>query len=353
MFCYRKGDSSTVSCESNLVSELISLLSIIFSGIVIYVTAKYTKLNIVKHLILQILISEIIDGVDILLVIIEDAQWPRTFENYFTRRGICFTQIFLSIFVCLWTLISSLFISIRIYDITKNNTIFKKKLMKNIHYFVALFSFLISFCFWVGQILFQAKQLEYSLDYLYQVSRTHRHFRHMHCWFEKDTNYVIFSIVLLLIGFSIFFSIKGILVLKNIKNKITEELEFDDSNSHSKFLNKKKSDIAKIIRTLWIYPVISAILWIIFFIFQIVSYYTINRFLSLVYVITISVRQPIYTIVFLLTQKTIKKEFINFVTFKTCRRRVIRSVINLINPTNPMNQNNYEKSNLINMESIN
>ena len=342
MFCYRKGDPSTVSCESKLVSELISLFSIIFSGIVIYVTAKYTKLNIVKHLILQILISEIIDGVDILLVIIEDAQWPRTFENYFTRRGICFTQIFLSIFVCLWTLISSLFISIRIYDITKNNTIFKKKLMKNIHYFVALFSFLISFCFWVGQILFQAKQLEYSLDYLYQVSRTHRHFRHMHCWFEKDTNYVIFSIVLILIGFSIFFSIKGILVLKNIKNKITEELEFDDSNS--KFLNKKKSDIAKIIRTLWIYPVISAILWIIFFIFQIVSYYTINRFLSLVYVITISVRQPIYTIVFLLTQKTIKKEFINFVTFKTCKKRKNRSVIN------PINQINSVKYNLINVE---
>ena len=340
MFCYRKGDPSTVSCESKLVSELISLFSIIFSGIVIYVTAKYTKLNIVKHLILQILISEIIDGVDILLVIIEDAQWPRTFENYFTRRGICFTQIFLSLFVCLWTLISSLFISIRIYDITKNNTIFKKKLMKNIHYFVALFSFLISFCFWVGQILFQAKQLEYSLDYLYQVSRTHRHFRHMHCWFEKDTNYVIFSIVLILIGFSIFFSIKGILVLKNIKNKITEELEFDDSNS--KFLNKKKSDIAKIIRTLWIYPIISAILWIIFFIFQIVSYYTINRFLSLVYVITISVRQPIYTIVFLLTQKTIKKEFINFVTFKTCKKRKNRSVINPINRINP------EKSKLIN-----
>ena len=342
MFCYRKGDPSTVSCESKLVSELISLFSIIFSGIVIYVTAKYTKLNIVKHLILQILISEIIDGVDILLVIIEDAQWPRTFENYFTRRGICFTQIFLSIFVCLWTLISSLFISIRIYDITKNNTIFKKKLMKNIHYYVALFSFLISSCFWVGQILFQAKQLEYSLDYLYQVSRTHRHFRHMHCWFEKDTNYVIFSIVLLLIGFSIFFSIKGILVLKNIKNKITEELEFDDSNS--KFLNKKKSDIAKIIRTLWIYPVISAILWIIFFIFQIVSYYTINRFLSLVYVITISVRQPIYTIVFLLTQKTIKKEFINFVTFKTCKKKKNRSVIN------PINQINSVKYNLINVE---
>ena len=342
MFCYRKGDPSTVSCESKLVSELISLFSIIFSGIVIYVTAKYTKLNIVKHLILQILISEIIDGVDILLVIIEDAQWPRTFENYFTRRGICFTQIFLSLFVCLWTLISAFFISFRIYDITKNNTIFKKKLMKNIHYFVALFSFLISFCFWVGQILFQAKQLEYSLDYLYQVSRTHRHFRHMHCWFEKDTNYVIFSIVLILIGFSIFFSIKGILVLKNIKNKITEELEFDDSNS--KFLNKKKSDIAKIIRTLWIYPVISAILWIIFFIFQIVSYYTINRFLSLVYVITISVRQPIYTIVFLLTQKTIKKEFINFVTFKTCKKRKNRSVIN------PINQINSVKYNLINVE---
>jgi len=112
MFCQRKDDDeSTLSCSTKLLSEIISFLSIIFSGMIIYVTAKYTKLNIVNHLILQILISEIIDGVDILLVIFEDAQWPRTYENYCSRRGICFSQIFLSLFVCLWTLIASFFIS--------------------------------------------------------------------------------------------------------------------------------------------------------------------------------------------------------------------------------------------------
>ena len=356
MFCYRKNDPSTVSCESKLVSELISLFSIIFSGIVIYVTAKYTKLNIVNHLILQILISEIIDGVDILLVIFEDAQWPRTFENFYSRRRICFTQIFLSLFVCLWTVISAFFISLRIYDITvRNNTFFKKKFMKNIHYLVAFFSFFFTFWFWVIQTLVQAKQLKDSEDKAYHTSRPHLHFRHMYCWFEESINYVIFPIVLIIIGGSLFFSIKGICKLQNIKDKITEELEFNESN----YLSKKKSDISKIIRTLWIYPLVSAILWIIYFILQIVSYHTVSAGLSFVYVIIISLRQPIYTVVFLVTQQTIKKEFINFVTFKTCRRRENRSVINPINqinpvnPTNPMNQINYEKTNLINIESIN
>ena len=163
------------------------------------------------------------------------------------------------------------------------------------------------------------------------------------------------SIVVIIIGGSLFFSIKGICKLQNIKDKITEELEFNESN----YLSKKKSDISKIIRTLWIYPLVSAILWIIYFILQIVSYHTVSAGLSFVYVIIISLRQPIYTVVFLVTQQTIKKEFINFVTFKTCRRRENRSVINPINqinpvnPTNPMNQINYEKTNLINVESIN
>ena len=91
MFCQRKDDDeSTLSCSTKLLSEIISFLSIIFSGMIIYVTAKYTKLNIVNHLILQILISEIIDGINILLVIFEDIQWPFNYENFFNRRGICF-----------------------------------------------------------------------------------------------------------------------------------------------------------------------------------------------------------------------------------------------------------------------
>ena len=107
MFCKEKNDPSTLPCKIKLVSEIISIIAIVFSSFIIHVTRTRTKLNVINKLILQILISEIIDGVDILLVIVDDVQGDKTFEKYFIRRGVCFSQIFLSLFVCLWTLTSS------------------------------------------------------------------------------------------------------------------------------------------------------------------------------------------------------------------------------------------------------
>ena len=319
MFCYRKDDPSTLSCGVKLIPEIISLLSIIFSTLVIYITAKYTKLNIINKLILQILISEIIDGVNILLVIFEDMQWPRTYENYYSRRGICFSQIFLSLFVCLWTLIASFFISLRIYDITvKKNTLFKKKIMKKVNIFTIFSAVFISFWFWVGQTYYQAHKLaSVPFDDYYQQQRTHFHFRHMHCWYETNISYAIFAIAFCLIIGNIFFSVKGISVIRTIKVKLTEELDLNGSI----FVSRKKSEVEYIIRTLWIYPLTSASLWLLFIILQI---FFDNEFkgtvLSVFYVILISVRQPIYALVFLLTQRNIRKEFINFFLCKNKKK---------------------------------
>ena len=340
MFCYRKDDPSTLSCGVKLIPEIISLISIIFSIIVVYITAKYTKLNIINNLILQILISEVIDGVNILLVIFDDIQWPRTYENYYSRRGICFSQIFLSLFVCLWTLISSFFISLRIYDITvKKNSLFKKKIMKNVHNFTILLSIFISFWFWVGQTLYQANEMaKIPYDVYYKQKRAHSHFKHIHCWYETNISYTIFAIAFLLIAGNFFFAIKGRIVLNNIKVKLTEELEINGST----FVNRKKSDLEYIIRTLWIYPIMSAILWLLFIILQI---FFDNEFkgtiFSLIYVILISVRQPIYALVFLFTQRNIKKEFINFFLCKIRKRN--KSIIIPINNNASINEDLSEE----------
>ena len=333
MFCYRKDDPSTLSCGVKLIPEIISLISIIFSIIVVYITAKYTKLNIINNLILQILVSEIIDGINILLVIFEDMQWPRTYENYFSRRGICFSQIFLSLFVCLWTLISSFFISLRIYDITGKKNIFKKKIMKKVNVFTIFSAIFVSFWFWVGQTYYQAHALaNVPFDNYYQQERTHYHFRHMHCWYETNVSYAIFAIALCLIIGNIFFSVKDILVMRNIKVNLTEELDLNGSID----VSRKKSEVESIIRTLWIYPVTSAILWLLFIILQI---FFDNEFkgtaLSIIYVILISVRQPIYALVFLFTQRNIKKVFINFFLCKNKKKDkskinpLIKSVTNI------------------------
>lgn len=307
MLCTEKPDDTTLPCSTRLVSEIISFFSIIFSSIIVYITAKRTKLNIINKLILQILISEIIDGIDILLVIIDDGFGLHSFENYIPRRGVCFTQIFLSLFVCLWTVISSFFISFRIFDIAvKKGIIFKKRFMKKIHLYSIFIPLFISFWFWVGQTTYQAQFLE-QRTFTRTYSNDKFHFRHMHCWYEKETSYAIFAIVLLLILGAVYFSVRGILAMKQIQLKLTDELEF----GRSSLVSKKKSNVDYIIRTLWIYPITTAILWILFFIFQICYDNGVKGpVISLFYVIVISIRQPIYALVFLFTQRDIKKEFL-------------------------------------------
>jgi hypothetical protein len=260
-------------------------------------------------------------------------QWPRTYENYFSRRGICFSQIFLSLFVCLWALISSFFISLRIYDITGKKNMFKKKIMKKVNVFTIFSAIFVSFWFWVGQTYYQAHALaNVPFDNYYQQERTHYHFRHMHCWYETQVSYAIFAIALCLIIGNIFFSVKGILVMRNIKVNLTEELDLNGSID----VSRKKSEVESVIRTLWIYPVTSAVLWLLFIILQI---FFDNEFkgtaLSIIYVILISVRQPIYALVFLFTQRNIKKVFINFFLCKNKKKDkskinpLIKSVTNI------------------------
>ena len=296
MFCnsLKNDDPSTLPCPIKLVSEIISLISIIFSSMVIYVTATRTKLNIINKLILQILISEVIDGINILIVVFDDILGERKFENLIERRYVCFSQIFLAIFSCLWTISSSFLISLRIFDIAvKNSNLFKKKILKK---YLSVFSLFIplftSFCFWFGQTAYQAQFLE-KLPYDdYYTNHIHYHFRHMYCWFEKYVSLAIFIISLILIGATIFFSVKGIQVMKSIK-------------------------VEYIIKTLWTYPMASAILWILYFVLQILYDNGVKGFtFNLIYCIIISIRQPIYTFIFLYTQKDIKRQFIKFITCK-------------------------------------
>ena len=154
----------------------------------------------------------------------------------------------------------------------------------------------------------------------------------MHCWYETNVSYAIFAIALCLIVGNIFFSVKGILVMRNIKVNLTEELDLSGSID----VSRKKSEVESVIRTLWIYPVTSAVLWLLFIILQI---FFDNEFkgtaLSIIYVILISVRQPIYALVFLFTQRNIKKVFINFFLCKNKKKDkskinpLIKSVTNI------------------------
>lgn len=335
MFCEKDDEnpSAYLDCNIKIVAELFSFLSLIFSSLIIFITAKKTKLNIINKLILQILISEIIDGINILLVIFDDAQGNSKFENYNKKNYVCFTQIYLSLFTCLWTLSASFFISLRIYDIiVKKNEIFKKKFMeKYVLFLSAVIPAVIAYIFWLTQVLYQSKKFKnLSKEQYYQKYHSHSHFRHMYCWFDKDRNYAIFSLVLVLIGANIYLSIiKGSFFLK----KISTELKDTNEKYEGHNLQKKIDDMEHIKKSLWIYPIISAIIWISFFILQILfNEKKKNDFLSWFYCILISIRQIIYASIFLYTQKDIQYQFMKFIFCKSRSQKMkFRTTSGLIN----------------------
>lgn len=110
--------------------------------------------------------------------------------------------------------------------------------------------------------------------------------------------------------------------MKGIHTKLNDEIEFGRTST----VNKRKLNVEYIIKTLWIYPITSAVLWFLFFILQMTFDYGLKgTAASLVYVIIISVRQFIYALVFLFTQRDIKQKFIQFMTCKGKKKQ--KSVI--------------------------
>jgi hypothetical protein len=332
MFCSSDNDGTSLKCSIKVISEFISFISIIFTTIVVIITKKKTRMNIINKLIVQILISEIIDGITILLVIIDDAQGDKTFENYNNRTYVCFTQIYFSIFSCFWTLCASFFISLRIYDIMiKKGRIFKNKFLeKYVLFFSVIIPAFISYFFWLGQVISQANKIkDVNQKGFYQKYHSHSHFRHMYCWVDSDRNYAIFSIVIVLIGANVYFSIiKGTTFL----NKVSGELKDEDEEFQMQSVKRKISDMEHIKKSLWIYPLTSGILWTIFFIIQILFNEVERRgFLSWIYCILISIRQGIYTFIFVYTQKDIKYQFMKFILCKNRTHKTLRNTKGIIN----------------------
>ena len=345
MFCKQEGKDSTatLNCAIKAISEIVSFLSIAFS-IVVIIIARKTKMNVINKLILQILISEILDGLNILLVIIDDALGPKYFDNYNSKTYICFTQIFVSIFSCFWTLTASFFISLRIYDImVKKNKIFKNKIMeKYVLFFSVAFPMLISYIFWLIQVIYQAETLDSVPKYkYYQKKHDHTHFRHMYCWLSTGLNVAAFIFVLALIGANVFLSIiKGSTFL----NKISTELKETQEKYEETHLQKKIDDVEHIKKSLWIYPITSSILWLSFFILQFLFNVKTNGVLSWIYCILISIRQSIYAIIFLYTQKDLQNQFIK--TF-LCKKKKIKKAVGIINEINKGDKINLENDKII------
>jgi len=333
------GYHSEMNEGERILAYIISIFSLIISIFLIYVTVKKIKMNLMQKLILHIIISEIIDEVNIILSLFIDIQ-DKNFESYSSRMHICFTQIYLGVFTCLWTLTASFLISLKLYDIIiKKNQIFKENSFMGKHAIkISIFCpFVISYIFWFSQVLYQVNQLTPENKYISTLKRVGEgteHYRMIYCWVNTYISIVIAIIALTLIGGNIYFSfVKGYCFVRQTKQSLAE-------NNDSLNVKEKVEKIGKIQKTLFLYPFLSCIEWILFFLMKLI--FTVNSelkngsFLSWFFTIVITSRQVAYILSYFLTQEKLKSYTYRLITCKECKGNQIPSDLdaNTIQPIN-------------------
>ena len=340
MFCQQIDNSKdgkvfSMTCGEKWVSEIFAFLSLICSIFIIVITFIKIKMNLMYILILQILISEIIDELNVLSGILVDAKGKPNFENYNDRMMICFTQIYFAVFTCLWTLTASLFISLKLYDII----VYKNKIFKEGSFmskYTSLISIsapmILSYFIWAIQVSLQNKTLNVDNYYMTNIKRLEKGYQNVRmifCWVKQELSIFLFIVCFALIVLNLYFSLfKGYFFVKKTKEDLIEN---NDESRPS--VQRQIKNITKIQNTLFLYPVISCAIWLLFFVlilfFRIFSNYKSQSVFSWIFCIFISIRQIIYTLVYFLTQEKLKEYAILVLTFKTCKKKRIQNINNL------------------------
>ena len=129
----------------------------------------------------------------------------------------------------------------------------------------------------------------------------------------------------------------------NSRRQEEEEIEINKpANKQIKFLDE-------IQWILFLYPVISCVIWIAFFLFMFLygQRYFEKRHdgVSVFFCIFMSIRQIIYTFLYFWSQKKLREFSILFFTCKTCKKEKIRGNINPINISEVSPINNVSEKN--------
>ena len=345
MFCNesKQREKNTMSCGEIWLQEIVTFISLICTLFVLIISFINLKRSLFDKLIMHILISEMIDQINILLSIISDSFGGLNFENVHSKMLVCFSQIFIAIFSCLWTLTASFFISLKLYDvIIKKNTIFKEGsfLNKNTILLSISFPILISYIIWMIQVIGQAEEFSMEDQYNKNIVKVKKHFKMGFCWVHKYLSIVICTIATVLICGNFYFSmIKGYFFLKNAKKEYEKNSPLRTNNiSQIDSLNKIK-------KNLFLYPTVASILWAIFFIFKLFfelnNEYKTQSIFSWIFSIFISTRQIIYISVYFFTQKKLKIYAYQVLTFKVCKMKKKQNLVELrkqINSSEPILQ---------------
>ena len=318
---------------SNQILQIIALsitgISFICSCLVLMVIyQKKLYKNVTNQFIIQITISEMINNLTNLSTLINDILVGKRDKFYTERMRVCFAQMFSGLFSNLFTLMSSLLVAYRIYDLLVNNSsMFRSnKFVKGIRLFSIYITLFISYVIWMIQLVFFQN---YSRGSNYTLIIT--------CWIGQEMNYFVISIFVLLILLMFFFCFKARKFIEHYtKNIIQDDSSFTeetDENGKTEQINKAKQVQNKLI----LYPITTGILFTFITAYSITSFYVKDtttfipnntmRILSMIfYIIPTVSRGFIFSIIYLGSQNNVKQTLWDYLTCKNWNKPKVESI---------------------------
>ena len=263
------------------VGQPISLITLILciSNLITMLCKKIYK-TLTHKLLLSIIVSETVNAFTQIMSFPEELQKT---PNYDLRKNICYTEIYLNIFTNFYTISSSAFLGIHLFNLLSNpdyNELKNNKLFIGISLYFSLF---FAFFFWIIQML-------------YFQFRKDKYIKSLTCWVHLKLFYPIYIIIWIFNLINIIFFIRTyvyiknsniFLYLRNIDSLNSKEECEDDNNdtllmdTFSKNMNsdndEAKEHLTNIYETtkyLLYFPVATTFIWI---------GYTILYFLNLYY----------------------------------------------------------------------
>ena len=223
---YRCVDVKNAIIAINLIGPPLSFIFLLF-GIIRMIFVKKRKSFLTK-IILIIFCSEAVQTISKMLqmlkYIYEDQRDDKTLTDLDLPRGIiCQIQIVLAISSDFCSLISTLLLTLRCYDVMKKKRLFDNKRNE----IVAIVSDIV-FSIFLGIIflIIDRVRAEDNISYRYDVRDRCTYW----CWLEHGTSLACFGFYAIILVLNIVYAFKTYCYLKKGYSKLIEETEFSEGN---------------------------------------------------------------------------------------------------------------------------
>ena len=303
----------------DIIAWSITGLSFISSFIVIYIIyIKRLYKNITNQFVIQITISEMINNITVLSSLLMNIIGTKEIK-YTERMRICYAQIFSGLFSNFYTLISSLLISYRIYDLLLNNSMFfrqpkKIKIARIGSFYICFFFFYI---LWILHMAWLANYSNTSTSFVRVLS----------CWIEDYLDHIAICIFIILLLLNCFFCIKSYCFIGNYAQIFKKGNEYSTEEENDQ--NAKKEQIMKakaVQQKLILYPLFTVILFIFIIAHRLLARFAKqSTFMSILtfilYTIPTCLRGFIFASVYFGTQEVFRKALLEVITCQRCRKK--------------------------------